>query len=55
MVRYSEVVQWFTIRRVVQVCKIFKGLPDIRGCSVGFKKQKAFVLKLVFILGKLHV
>ena len=23
MVRYSEVVQWFTIRRVVQVCKIF--------------------------------
>ena len=26
MVRYSEVVQWFTIRRVVQVCKIFRGL-----------------------------
>ena len=37
MVRYSEVVQWFTIRRVVQVCKIFIGLSDIRGCSMGFK------------------
>ena len=37
------------------MCKIFKGLSDIRGCSVGFKKQKAFVLKLVFIHGKLHV
>ena len=40
MVRYSEVIQWFTIRRVVQVCKIFKGLSDIRGCSVGFKNKK---------------
>ena len=40
MVRYSEVVQWFTIRRVVQVCKIFRGLYDIRGCSMGFKNKK---------------
>ena len=40
MVRYSKVVQWFTIRRVVQVCKIFRGLSDIRGCSMGFKNKK---------------
>ena len=40
MVQYSEVVQWFNIRRVVQVSKIFKGLSDIRGCSVGFKNKK---------------
>ena len=29
MVYYSE-----------EVCKIFRGLSDIRGCSVGFKKKK---------------
>ena len=40
MVRYSEVVQWFTIQRVVLMCKIFRGLFDIRGCSVGFKNKK---------------
>ena len=39
MVRYSEVVQWFTIQRVFQVCKIFRGLYDIRSCSVGFKNK----------------
>ena len=44
MVRYSEVVQWFTIRRVVQVCKIFRGLSDIRGCSMGFKNKKLLFL-----------
>ena len=58
MVQYSKVVQWFTIRRVVQVSKIFRGLSDIRGCLMGFKnknKKKAFVLKLVSIHGKLHV
>ena len=37
------------------MCKILRGLSDIRGCSVGFKNKKAFVLKLVFIHGKLHV
>ena len=36
------------------MCKIFRGSSDIRGCSVGLKK-KAFVLKIVFIHGKLHV
>ena len=45
---FSELVQWFDTRRVVQVCKIFIGLSDIRGCLVGFKKQKAFVLKTSF-------
>ena len=40
MVRYSEVFQWFTILRDVQVCKIFRGLSDVRGCSVGFKNKK---------------
>ena len=37
---FSEMVQWFDTRRVIQVCKIFKGLSDIRGCSVGFKNKK---------------
>ena len=40
MVLYSEFVQLFTIRRVVQMYKIFRGLSDIRGCSMGFKNKK---------------
>ena len=49
MIRYSEVIQWFTIWRIVQVCK------NIQRLFNGFQKQKAFVLKLVFIHEKLHV
>ena len=36
------------------MCKIFRGLSDIKGCLMGLK-NKAFVLELVFIHGKLHV
>ena len=46
---FSEMVQWFDIRRLssgllfggLSKCvKIFKGLSNIRGCSVGFKNKK---------------
>ena len=37
---FSEMVQWFDTWRVVQVCKIFRGLSDIRGCLMGFKNKK---------------
>ena len=47
---FSEMVQWFSTRRLSSgllfeglskcVKKIFKGLSDIRGCSVGFKNKK---------------
>ena len=46
---FSEMVQWFDTRRLsngllfggLSKCvKIFRGLYDIRGCSVGFKNTK---------------
>ena len=46
---FSEMVQWFDTRRLssgllfggLSKCvKIFRGLSDIRGCSVGFKNKK---------------
>ena len=30
------------------MCKIFRGLSDIRGCSVGFKKTKSFCFETSF-------
>ena len=46
---FSEMVQWFYTRRLssgllfggLSKCvKIFRGLFDIRGCSVGLKNKK---------------
>ena len=60
---FSEMVQWFDTRRL-STRLLFGGLSKCvkysEGCPIsevvqGFQKQKAFVLKLVFIYGKLHV
>ena len=46
---FSDMVQWFDTRRLssgllfggLSKCvKTFRGLSDIRGCSVGFKTKK---------------
>ena len=61
---FSEMVQWFDTRRLSSGL-LFGGLSKCvkysEGCLISevvqwvSKKQKAFVLKLVFIHGKLHV
>ena len=60
---FSEMVQWFDTRRLSNGL-LFGGLSKCvkysEGCLISkvvqwVQKQKAFVLKLVFIHGKFHV
>ena len=57
---FSEMVQWFDTRRLSNGL-LFGGLSKcvkhLEGCLISevVQKQKVFVLKIVFIHGKLHV